>query len=48
MTLKGGNPEHLGEPLPDRWSLNHELSLVAERWQINPATALACTHAKAP
>jgi len=47
MTLKGGNPEHLGEPLPDRWSLNHELSLVAERWQIDPATALACTHAKA-
>jgi len=44
MELKGGNPAHLGEPLPDRWSLSNDLTLVAERWQIEPATALACTH----
>jgi aryl-alcohol dehydrogenase-like predicted oxidoreductase len=46
MSLKGGNPEHTGEPLPDRWSLNNDLTLTAQRWQIDPATALACTHAK--
>jgi aryl-alcohol dehydrogenase-like predicted oxidoreductase len=46
MSLKGGNPEHTGEPLPDRWSLSNDLTLTAQRWQIDPATALACTHAK--
>jgi hypothetical protein len=44
MELKGGNPAHVGEPLPDRWSLTNDLALVAERWQIEPATALACSH----
>ena len=47
MTLKGGNPEHLGEPLPDRWSLTNDLAQVAQRWHIDPASALACTHVKA-
>ena len=46
MTLKGGNPEHTGEPLPDRWSLTNDLTLTAQRWHIDPQTALACTHAK--
>ncbi|MEA3211149.1 MAG: hypothetical protein QOE70_4206 [Chthoniobacter sp.] len=47
MVLKGGNPEHTGEPLPDRWSLTTDLSQVAERWHIQPAKDLACTHVKA-
>jgi len=47
MTLKGGNPEHTGEPLPDRWTLTNDLTQVAERWHIDPQTALACTHGKA-
>ncbi len=41
MSLKGGSAEYTGEPLPDRWSLNPELSAVAERWRINPAEDLA-------
>jgi aryl-alcohol dehydrogenase-like predicted oxidoreductase len=36
MSLKGGHPEHQGEPLPDRWSLTPELELVAKKWQIDP------------
>jgi aryl-alcohol dehydrogenase-like predicted oxidoreductase len=47
MELKGGNPAHTGEPLPDRWSLTNDLNLAAQRWHIDPATALACTHHKA-
>jgi hypothetical protein len=47
MELKGGNPSHVGEPLPDRWSLSNDLELVAKRWHIEPAKALACTHVKA-
>ncbi len=46
MALKGGNPEHTGEPLPDRWSLTNDLTLAAQRWHIDSQTALACTHAK--
>lgn len=41
MTLKGGNAEHSGDPLPDRWPLNPELQAVATRWQIDPAHDLA-------
>jgi aryl-alcohol dehydrogenase-like predicted oxidoreductase len=41
MALKGGNPEHQGEPLPDRWSLTSELEDVARRWRIEPARELA-------
>ncbi|HEY3900113.1 MAG TPA: aldo/keto reductase [Chthoniobacter sp.] len=47
MDLKGGNPAYVGEPLPDRWPLSNDLELVAKRWHIEPATALACTHGKA-
>ena len=40
MSLKGGNPEHTDEPLPDRWSLNPILDAVASRWNIDPARDL--------
>ena len=46
MTLKGGNPEHTAEALPDRWSLTNDLTLVAQRWHIDPVNDLACTHVK--
>jgi len=46
MELKGGNPGHTGEPLPDRWPLNDELLEIATRWKIEPARDLACTHGK--
>ncbi len=36
MTLKGGVPDHEGEPRPDRWPLTDELVSVAERWGIEP------------
>ena len=47
MELKGGNPGHTGEPLSDRWPLNAELIEIAERWKIEPARDLTCTHGKA-
>ena len=47
MDLKGGNPGHVGEPLPDRWGLTAELASVAERWKIAPERDLVCTHSKA-
>ena len=47
MDLKGGNPGHAGEPLPDRWALNDELLEIAARWKIEPARDLAFTHGKA-
>jgi aryl-alcohol dehydrogenase-like predicted oxidoreductase len=37
MALKGGVPDHEGEQLPDRWSLDESLEAVAERWAIDPA-----------
>ena len=46
MTLKGGNPEHQGEALPDRWELSAELEAVASQWDVNPALDLVCTHNK--
>ncbi|MGB8170199.1 MAG: aldo/keto reductase, partial [Chthoniobacteraceae bacterium] len=45
MALKGGNPEHIGEPLPDRWSLTNDLTQVAERWHIRPEKDLTYAHA---
>jgi len=36
MALKGGGPDHEGEPRPDRWSLSPELDAVARRWGIEP------------
>jgi aryl-alcohol dehydrogenase-like predicted oxidoreductase len=47
MALKGGNPEHIGEPLPDRWSLTNDLNQVAERWHIRPERDLVNLHATA-
>jgi aryl-alcohol dehydrogenase-like predicted oxidoreductase len=47
MALKGGNPEHTGEPLPDRWSLTPDLQAVASRWHIDPAADLTYAHAPA-
>jgi aryl-alcohol dehydrogenase-like predicted oxidoreductase len=47
MELKGANPSHTGEVLPDRWPLTNDLTLVAQRWHIDPARDLACTHGKA-
>jgi aryl-alcohol dehydrogenase-like predicted oxidoreductase len=47
MELKGGNPGHQGEPLPDRWGLTNDLAGVATRWKIQPERDLVCTHVKA-
>ncbi len=44
MTLKGASPDHEGDPLPDRWPLTGELAELAERWGIEPARDLACSH----
>jgi aryl-alcohol dehydrogenase-like predicted oxidoreductase len=45
MDLKGGNPAHVGEPLPDRWALTNDLQGAAQRWHIDPAKVLAYAHA---
>ena len=44
MSLKGGNPQHEGEPLPDRWALSPELAAVGRRWGIEPERDLVYTH----
>lgn len=44
MALKGGNPEHTGEPVADRWPVNEELRSVGQRWAITPETDLICVH----
>ncbi|MDP2711987.1 MAG: aldo/keto reductase [Solirubrobacteraceae bacterium] len=36
MSLKGADPEHEGDPRPDRWPLDAELDAVARRWGIAP------------
>lgn len=36
MALKGGVPDHEGDPRPDRWELDGDLAAVAERWGIDP------------
>jgi aryl-alcohol dehydrogenase-like predicted oxidoreductase len=41
MALKGGVPDHDGEPRPDRWALDARLADVAGRWGIDPARDLA-------
>jgi aryl-alcohol dehydrogenase-like predicted oxidoreductase len=43
MALKGANPAHEGDERPDRWALDGELAIVAERWGIDPARDLV-TH----
>jgi aryl-alcohol dehydrogenase-like predicted oxidoreductase len=40
MALKGASLEHEGAPRPDRWELDGELQVVAERWGIDPASNL--------
>lgn len=47
MDLKGGNPGHSGEPLPDRWSLTPDLEATGKRWGIDPNRDLTNTHAHA-
>lgn len=44
MSLKGGNPEHEGEALPDRWSITPELEQIGKRWGVSPERDLVCTH----
>ena len=44
MELKGSNPAHLGEPLPDRWGLTNDHELVAKKWGIDTQADLVCTH----
>lgn len=44
MSLKGGNPEHVGEPVADRWGINNDLLQIADKWGINPQTDLVPTH----
>ena len=43
MALKGADPQHEGEPRPDRWSLTPELHAVARRWGIEPDRDLRLT-----
>ncbi len=43
MALKGASLEHAGAPLPDRWSLDEDLSAVGARWGIDPQRDLALT-----
>ena len=47
MSLKGGNPDHQSDALPDRWSLDNDLIATATRWGIDPARDLGhdVTHA---
>jgi aryl-alcohol dehydrogenase-like predicted oxidoreductase len=40
MALKGASLEHEGAPRPDRWELDGDLQVVAERWGIDPASNL--------
>jgi len=41
MSLKGADPQHEGEPRPDRWPLTPDLGAVARRWGIEPDRDLA-------
>jgi aryl-alcohol dehydrogenase-like predicted oxidoreductase len=44
MALKGANPQHEGEPQPDRWPVTPELEETARRWGIDPQRDLVCSH----
>ena len=44
MDLKGGNPDHVGETVADRWPLNPELNAVAGRWSIQPEKDIVYAH----
>jgi hypothetical protein len=41
MALKGANPDHEGDPRPDRWGMSEELAELAARWEIAPERDLA-------
>ncbi|HST56675.1 MAG TPA: aldo/keto reductase [Solirubrobacteraceae bacterium] len=41
MALKGANPAYEGEPAPDRWELDEQLTATAARWGIDPDTQLS-------
>ncbi|MGH2943139.1 MAG: aldo/keto reductase [Solirubrobacteraceae bacterium] len=41
MSLKGADPQHEGEPRPDRWPLSPQLDAVARRWGIEPERDLS-------
>jgi aryl-alcohol dehydrogenase-like predicted oxidoreductase len=47
MALKGANPEHSGEPRPDRWALDEQLEDVARRWGLDPERDLTQLAAQA-
>jgi len=40
MLLKGAAPDFTGDPLPDRWPLDADLSALAGRWGIEPGRDL--------
>ncbi len=44
MELKGSNRAHVGEPLPDRWSITPDHEVAAKEWGVDPDADLACTH----
>jgi aryl-alcohol dehydrogenase-like predicted oxidoreductase len=41
MALKGASPQYSGDELPDRWTLDERLAVVARRWRIEPQRDLA-------
>jgi aryl-alcohol dehydrogenase-like predicted oxidoreductase len=45
MKLKGANPAHEGNELPDNWAVDEATAEVARRWRIRPERDLAFTHA---
>ena len=44
MELKGSNRSHVGEPLPDRWSITPDHEVAAKEWGVDPDGDLAYTH----
>jgi len=44
MALKGGSVEHEGDPVADRWALDHDLLAMGEKWRIDPARDLVQLH----
>jgi aryl-alcohol dehydrogenase-like predicted oxidoreductase len=43
MLLKGGTPDHEGDPQTDRWAVDEPLEAIASRWGIDPRRDLAQT-----
>jgi aryl-alcohol dehydrogenase-like predicted oxidoreductase len=44
MDLKGSNRSHVGEALPDRWSISPDHERAGKNWDIDPDEDLAFTH----